>query len=143
MSCYCPCIKMLDQPCPVTVPVTRWLISPLLSAVQFPYRSPNINSKQMVSSYDCFRGRVPRVCLCVTICFSYEPKSKNQVKLLQTKRSCFSEKRVKSENGDLLCFQTLNSVFQPMVLSRRFKPRTISGDSLLFLLLRGRVMRTK
>ena len=72
----------------VTVPVTRCLISCVLSLVQSPYRSTDIHSKQRVSSCDCFTGKSiaslvvcqfdsPTVCvnmvllLCVSIWFSY------------------------------------------------------------------------
>ena len=59
----------------VNSPVTRCVTSHFLSLVQFPYHSTNINNRQTVSSYDCFKGKSV-TSLCVSVWFSYEPKSK-------------------------------------------------------------------
>ena len=50
--------------------VTSCLISHFLSVVQCPKRSTNINSKQMVSTYDCFNSSAPVALFTVSVhCF--------------------------------------------------------------------------
>ena len=64
----------------VNSPVTRCVTSHFLSLVQFPYHPTNINNRQTVSSYDCFKGKsVTSLCVCDSLVIWTE---------IQTKQSC-------------------------------------------------------